>query len=218
MSKVQFNQYATTGIDYRTFRALISGTPEPVADHFYFRALYAQFMHETGRGMSRIFKEFNNLFGMRPALQRPKFYVDTVDTGTGRYAVYSDVADSIADRMHLDRYNEVTEPEDVSMITRYFEELIEKKYATDPLYVRKAVDMYRSLFPNDELGAYEDYSQPTGEMNDDENSDIYSESNWYDSLLHKAKTYLGRFATAAAVITGIFLAYKLYGYYRKRNK
>lgn len=66
---------------------------------------YGQMQHETDNGKSELFLEYNNLFGMRPALERQKFYqgvkVYQLDNGeTSEYAIYDNALLSLQDVLH----------------------------------------------------------------------------------------------------------------------
>lgn len=58
---------------------------------------------ETGNWQSRLFTNFNNAFGMRPALQRKKIYSGVEKTANGDFAIYRNVFDSVRDRLDLMR-------------------------------------------------------------------------------------------------------------------
>jgi uncharacterized FlgJ-related protein len=56
---------------------------------------------ETGNWQSRLFTNFNNAFGMRPAERRKKIYSGVEKTANGDFAVYKNVFDSVRDRLDL---------------------------------------------------------------------------------------------------------------------
>lgn len=142
------NPYQNGQLDYNTF---LFEAQQP--DNYYARALYAQYIHETGRGTSRIFNDANNLFGMRPAQVRQMFYIDTMTTATGNYAVYEYIKDSIDDRLDLDAYNNIQVPLTNSDVPQYYADIITKGYATDPLYIQKVTNIYNQTFSNNNLNA-----------------------------------------------------------------
>ena len=97
--------------------------------------VYAQAVQETGRFTSTIFKENNNLFGMKVANQRC-----TTNQGVSRgHAKYNTWTDSVIDyAMYQSKYT--------SRFTReqYFQYL-EKYYAEDPTYVKRLRTIIKRL-------------------------------------------------------------------------
>lgn len=88
--------------------------------------LYGQFYHETGGGTSAIYKENNNLFGMKLPAKRP-----TTAIGENRgHAVYKTESDSIQDLlMWLAMYGKTIE--DFRSAEEYVSFLAQKGYFTD---------------------------------------------------------------------------------------
>lgn len=121
-----------------------------IKDSYTARALYAQATHETGRFTSRIYREAKNMFGMRPAQKRTKFYVSILNSDTGQYAAYADVGDSLADRLDWDADWSMVNPRDGTEIRRYMDAVQSKGYAKDPDYIKHWYDWYLNLFPYDE--------------------------------------------------------------------
>lgn len=116
-------------------------------DSIYLRALYAQAVHETGRFTSSIYKNANNMFGMRPAQTRTKFYDSVFNTGSGEYASYSNLALSLADRIDLDKWNKISLPDHDTRVNQFYTDVWNKGYATDPNYVSKATAVFNQIFP-----------------------------------------------------------------------
>lgn len=80
---------------------------------------YGQMQHETGVGTSELFLEYNNLFGMRPSIDRQQFYegvkVYEGDWGRSEYAIYITSLQSLRDVLDRNDYfniNPVENPED----------------------------------------------------------------------------------------------------------
>lgn len=145
MEKKQFNPYRETGLTFAMFRMMYL-SQERVPNEAYERALYIQFAHETGFGGSLLFLDYNNLFGMKPSEKRHKFYADKVQLATGTFAVYSHPKKSLADRIDLDNYNQVSPPEELADILRYYTEIQEKGYAEDPRYIELLKSLYNQEF------------------------------------------------------------------------
>jgi flagellum-specific peptidoglycan hydrolase FlgJ len=92
----------------------------------YPKVIKAQVILETGNFSSRVYKQNNNLFGMR----LPKSRMTTATSSNYGYAVYPDLISSIEDRLIYD--------------TLYFKNLNRKQYlnkldriyAADPNYIQ----------------------------------------------------------------------------------
>lgn len=147
----QFLQILRKPIVYST-----AGLSEPpIGD--YAMILYSQAWHETGGFTSNIYKTKNNLFGMRMAIIRKRFWIalngDTSDAAaqddlnkatklaydgkTVPEARYSNIDMSIADRLNWDVYNGIY----YTNGARQYMELVQGKnknglrFATDPKYI-----------------------------------------------------------------------------------
>ena len=89
----------------------------------------AKSMLETGNYTSKIFKENNNLFGMKRPLIRPNLV-----TGSRRgHATYNHWTDSVKDYVLWYEYFTQFNPD----YTNYLQFLILNNYAEDPAYIRK---------------------------------------------------------------------------------
>ena len=121
-----------------------------IKDSYQARALYAQATHETGRFTSRVYREAKNMFGMRPATKRTKFYTSILNTNQGQYASYADIGDSLVDRLDWDNDWNLVMPRDGTEIQPYIDAVKSKKYAEDPDYTKIWYDWYLKLFPYDE--------------------------------------------------------------------
>lgn len=98
-------------------------------NEIYAKVLFAQMALETGNGSSNLFKNHNNLFGMRPAQSREKFYQDVHTTsGNGQFASYDAPLYSVQDRMDLDSYFNNPPPNDEGDILRYMHEVMNNGY------------------------------------------------------------------------------------------
>lgn len=73
-------------------------------------ALYIQASIETGNFKSRLYSEDNNMFGMRPAIKRERFYDSIVNRGNGDFCKYADLSYSLRDRLNWDEYNKIAPP------------------------------------------------------------------------------------------------------------
>jgi uncharacterized FlgJ-related protein len=103
--------------------------------------IFSQAAFETGNFASVIFKEQNNLFGMKLAKVRP-----TKATGEARgHAVFKSLSDSIAD--YVLYYNYVKLPTAFTSIPAFTEALKNKKYfeANYDLYT-KGVELYYKAY------------------------------------------------------------------------
>lgn len=143
-----------TSITYIQFLNWVTGG-HPV-DHYYYRALYAQAKLETGFS-SRLYKECNNMFGMRPSKKRQKFYIGIDDTAgrNGEFAIYSGLDMSIFDRLDLDTDfgnggADLTTKKD---LIPYMNAVQDDGYCFDcPKYVQSWSATYNEIFGNLPLG------------------------------------------------------------------
>lgn len=89
---------------------------------------WAQAAHETGNFTSNIYKEANNLFGMKVPAVRPSARSGILPTKTGNYSKYKDLSDSVADMvLYLDY---VRFPVTTNTIT-FVQELKKRNYFED---------------------------------------------------------------------------------------
>ena len=132
---------------------------------YYVAILYAQAVHETGYFSSTLYKEHNNLFGMKPAQMRPQFYDSVVTLGNETFASYSSLEQSFKDRKNLDENNQPFGVQTLannpfgSMVVlvgsaiefeqypfNYMQSVLDKGYATDPNYLQKWENIYNDVF------------------------------------------------------------------------
>ena len=140
-------------------------------NRIYAQVLYAQAVHETGNFTSNLYKNYNNLFGMKPSRAREKYYNSEIDLGSETFASYDMPLKSVLDRIDLDVYNNVAIPFDVEDVVPYMEVVLRKGYATDPQYLGKWVNTLRNV--GNDIG---------GSGDDDEFDDIEEQkprSNWW---------------------------------------
>jgi hypothetical protein len=190
--------------NYERFKALYV-IPFNSEDNFYNRVLFAQAFHETGNFTSRIFREAKNMFGMRPAQSREKFYIDTLTTSNGVFASYSGFFDSIRDRMDLDDYNDLnTDLRNKDDVLQYMMQVQAKGYAIETDYVDAWLNVYNNLFENKPYGPQEDTYGNYGEDGNSWTSDLDS-----DSSTSKLKKYLPYIAILGVAIYGYFKARKM---------
>lgn len=114
---------------------------------------YSQAVHETGNFTSRIYKNFNNAFGMGVATKRK-----TTNNGhsgsTEGQAKYKNVLDSMKDHLYyLDswssgRYRNVAN-DPYKTIWAFQDHSM--KYASDPAYVAKLTSIYKSHWGGSEV-------------------------------------------------------------------
>lgn len=91
--------------------------------------IYAQAQHETGNFTSPIFKENNNLFGMREASVRKSFA-----SGTARgHATYKNIFNSVRDYYERQKYFKIDQGNDSGFINT----TLSSNYAEDPQYKEK---------------------------------------------------------------------------------
>lgn len=124
-------------------------------DHYYYRALYAQAWLETGGFTSNIWLTTNNMFGMRPAQKRQKFYSGIYVSSNGKFASYDDVEDSIYDRLDLDTNfgNGGADLTSKATLTPYMNDVFEDGYTHESHYVSAWRSTYDQLFGNVPLGS-----------------------------------------------------------------
>lgn len=115
---------------------------------FYTAALFAQYQLETGNGSSNLYKQHSNLFAMRPAQVREKFYQYIAPSAEGEMAGYEERIYSLQDRLDLDKYMSNPIPNDLPSTFEYMEAVVENGYATDPDYLQKWSAVIASSFPN----------------------------------------------------------------------
>lgn len=89
---------------------------------------------ETGSWTSRLYKDYNNLFGMKQPLSRFSYSLGASKSPPG-YATFSSNADSVRDLIAY--MNEFNYPKDFSSIDDLVAYMKSKKYFEDPLYLEK---------------------------------------------------------------------------------
>lgn len=111
---------------------------------FMAKVISAQAAFETGNFTSLIWKENNNLFGMKEPQVR-----DTTATGTNRnHATYNDIEDSLEDFILYYQYFEY--PEGFETIEDYVKALKEKGYFEAPFgQYLQGVQYYYKLYYNE---------------------------------------------------------------------
>lgn len=114
-----------------TFYGWVNQTPAS-GNQVYTTVLYAQARIESGNFASGLFSNYNNLFGMRPAVSRPRHYESTIAvSGNGTFAVYADPTQSVVDRVALDYYNGVPIPTTQAQVPAYVDAVLAKGYSAD---------------------------------------------------------------------------------------
>lgn len=94
------------------------------------KLLQAQSIHETGNFTSRLFKEKNNLFGMKIPQQRQTL---NVAPGNQQFSRFVSIDDSVKDMLlYLDHFKIPLDQEDAF---RYAQILKDKNYYEDPVEV-----------------------------------------------------------------------------------
>lgn len=89
---------------------------------------------ETGTWTSRLYKDYNNLFGMKQPLSRFSYSLGASKSPPG-YATFSSNADSVRDLIaYMDEFNY---PRDFNSIDDLVAYMKSKKYFEDPLYLEK---------------------------------------------------------------------------------
>jgi len=101
------------------------------------KLLYAQAWHETGDFKSEVFKENNNLFGMRHPSKR-KTYSKGSSLG---HAVFESHYDSIRDYFERQKYFSITDTTD----TDYMAQTVASNYAEDVNYLPKWKNVYSKI-------------------------------------------------------------------------
>lgn len=98
--------------------------------------IYAQAVHETGKFKSDVFRENNNLFGMRQAQQRKN-----TATGTNRgHATYKNIFSSVNDYFKRQKYFSISSRTDAQFV----DDTINSNYATDVAYKAKWLNIANS--------------------------------------------------------------------------
>jgi uncharacterized FlgJ-related protein len=100
--------------------------------------IYAQAKMETANFSSNLFKNHNNLFGMKPAMQRPKTYSYTTDSG---FAGYKNWKQSVMDYVLL----QVSYMKDLKTEDEYYKYL-SKNYADTDYYAKKVKELSEEFF------------------------------------------------------------------------
>lgn len=137
------------------FNGLMCATPvEFQNNEFYNLCLYAQMMHESSNpnnpnGMSLLYTDYNNLFGMKPSSIRTKYWSSQVSLSGEIFATYEDNDGqmSVIDRVDLDKHFNTQPPVSADDIPRYMADVYARGYATDPNYLQKWYSWIRQLAP-----------------------------------------------------------------------
>lgn len=115
---------------------------------------FGQMCHETGMGTSELFTEYNNLFGMRPSLDRQKFYqgikVYQGDFGKSEYAIYDTPLLSLQDVLHRNEYFDIHDVEESEDALAFMMAVHRSGYFTaDPKeYIKAWLFHIREGYPN----------------------------------------------------------------------
>lgn len=115
---------------------------------------FGQMQHETGKGTSELFLEYNNLFGMRPAKDRQKFYsgikVYEIDGGTSEYAIYVTPLQSLEDVLHRNEYFDIKPIEESEDALVFMLAVYNSGYFTDKpeRYIKAWLYHCRQGYPN----------------------------------------------------------------------
>lgn len=129
-------------MDFQTFRQLSN---ELDSNPSYALALYVQAWHETGGFTSNLCQERNNMFGMKLASLRKQ---NIVGMDSAKHVYYPSKAESLRDRIALDKQNRTFPPANNEDIQRYFKEVQQKGYAEDTSYLVKLDRVYNQLTKN----------------------------------------------------------------------
>ena len=101
------------------------------------KLIFAQAVHETGNFTSAVFKENNNLFGMRQAKVRKNFA-----TGTNRaHATFKNHLNSVRDYFERQKNFRIANTDD----SRFVETTVNSNYAEDQNYKSKWIATVNSL-------------------------------------------------------------------------
>jgi hypothetical protein len=126
-------------------------------DHLYYRVLYAQAVSECSFN-SNLWENYNNMFGMRPAERRDKYYSGIYKTkGNGNFAIYDNPEDGILDRLDLD----VNYRRDGSLIVshakviEFMNKVFTDGYTHESNYVSNWLSIYNTLFSRIAVGSDE---------------------------------------------------------------
>lgn len=126
-------------MDFQQFRQLSN---ELDANPSYALALYVQAWHETGGFTSNLCQERNNMFGMKLASLRKQ---NIVGMDSAKHVYYPSKAESLRDRIALDKQNRTFPPANYEDIQRYFKEVQRKGYAEDKNYLVKLDSVFAQL-------------------------------------------------------------------------
>lgn len=101
------------------------------------KLLYAQAYHETGNFSSKIFKENNNIFGMRQAQVRKNYATGTAHA----HATFSSLFNSVRDYFERQKYFKVANVGG----SGYVESTVKSNYAEDREYSKKWLNIYNNV-------------------------------------------------------------------------
>jgi flagellum-specific peptidoglycan hydrolase FlgJ len=101
------------------------------------KVLYAQMMHETGNLKSEVFKQNNNLFGMREAKVRKR----SVEGSNLGHAVYKNHSQSVVDYFLRQKNFRISNQDDTS----YINDTVNSNYAEDKSYKEKWVNTIKTI-------------------------------------------------------------------------
>lgn len=103
------------------------------------KLIYAQAWHETGNFKSEVFKQNNNLFGMRQPSKRKTFA-----TGSHlNHATFKNHFDSVRDYFEHRKYFKIPNTSDQAFI----DVTVRKGYAEDQNYKKKWIKIFNTIKP-----------------------------------------------------------------------
>lgn len=127
---------------------------------------FGQMQHETGKGTSELFLDYNNLFGMRPAQDRQKFYqgvkVYQLDNGeTSEYAIYDTALLSLEDALHRMEYYNILPVEKAEDVLSFMMATYHSGYFTaNPKdYIKRWIYHMRQGYPTMKLPTEEEVDE-----------------------------------------------------------
>jgi len=170
----------------------------------YHAVLFSQSRIETGNFTSSLYRDYHNMFGMRPAVKRDRYY-NGVENG---FATYPDNTYSVIDRVDLDFTNDAPIPESWDEVEGYVDFVLSKGYSSDRKTYKKTWMQIIASYANgsalDGRDFNSDDSVDFGDLLDEEGNPlvISGKSPFWKKILF--------FAIAG------FAAFKLVGYVRRK--
>ena len=145
------------------FKELFAEVPQRCSKA-HILALYSQAQLETGNFTSNLFLTHNNMFGMRPARTRSRYYTDITTGGNGEFASYSDVLQSLLDRVDHDNHFNRSTVFEHSQVMQYANKVFNQGYTHEDTYVKTWLRLYNEISPlglplDDDQFNYEDENE-----------------------------------------------------------